>query len=128
MSTFATLSGLKINLEKSELVATATTQAEITQLATQIGCRRGSFPFKYLGLPLSDARLQREVFMPLIQKITNKLTGWSAKLLSMAGRIVLINAVLTTMPIYYMSVFDMPKWILENIDKIRRDFLWQGAA
>jgi hypothetical protein len=30
------------------------------------------------------------------------------------------------MPVYYMSVFILPKGIISQIDKIRRKFLWQG--
>lgn len=128
LTVFATISGLKVNMDKSELVATATTDSHITQLSSQIGCKKGSLPFKYLGLPLSDSRLQRQEFTHLIQKIRNRLTGWASKLLSIAGRVVLINSVITTMPIYYMSVFRMPKWVLQEIDQIRRTFLWQGVT
>jgi hypothetical protein len=39
---------------------------------------------------------------------------------------VLINSVLTSQPLYYMSAFVLPKWVIARLDKIRRCFLWHG--
>lgn len=47
--------------------------------------------------------------------------------MSIVGRIVLINSILATIPIYFMSVFRLPQWLVQDIEKIRRDFLWHGA-
>lgn len=38
----------------------------------------------------------------------------------------MINSVLTTLPIYFMSTFRLPKWVIASLDKIRRRFLWHG--
>lgn len=35
--------------------------------------------------------------------------------------------VLSAIPVYYMSVFKMPQWVLDEIDKIRLNFLWYGV-
>lgn len=64
--------------------------------------------------------------MPLIQKITKKLAMWKAPMLSIGGRVTLINATLTAMPVYMMQTFMMPKWVIKQIDKVRRRFLWHG--
>jgi hypothetical protein len=47
-------------------------------------------------------------------------------MLSPGGRLALLNSVLTTLPIYYMSAFLLPKWIIIKIDRVRRRFIWQG--
>lgn len=77
-------------------------------------------------MPLSNKKLKKDHYLPLIQKIANKLTTWKANLLSIGGRMVLLNATLTAMPIYYMQTFLLPKWVIETIDKIRKRFLWHG--
>lgn len=93
-----------------------------------MGCRLGSFPFIYLGLPLSNKKLTKQAYIPLIQKFNKRLAGWAAKYLSIAGRLVLINAVLSSLPVYFMSCLNIPAWVIKEIDKIRRRFLWHGVT
>jgi hypothetical protein len=120
---YAKISGLKVSLEKSELLVTAA-EIEVVQNLTQImGCKASNFPFKYLGMPLSNKKLQKEHYLPLIQKIQKKLPGWKASQLSIGGREILLNSTLTTIPIFFMSTFMLSKWVIREIDKIRRKFL-----
>lgn len=42
------------------------------------GIRVGSFPTRYLGLPLNPARITFATLQPFIEKITNKLHAWTA--------------------------------------------------
>ena len=44
-------SGLKINLNKSEILPIGPV-ANMEELATELGCKVGSLPTTYLGLPL----------------------------------------------------------------------------
>jgi hypothetical protein len=44
----------------------------------------------------------------------------------MAGRETLVKCVLTSQPIYHLTVFPVQKWLLKPIDKLRRSFLWKG--
>jgi hypothetical protein len=39
-------------------------------------------------------------------------------------RLQLLKSVLSSLPIYYMTSFALPKWVLNRIDQIRRSFLW----
>lgn len=38
----------------------------------------------------------------------------------------MINAVLTSLPMFFMSIFNLPKWVIREIDKVRKKFLWHG--
>ena len=64
---------------------------------------------------------------PVVEKIQNRLASWKTKILSKAGRITLIKSVLNCLPMYYMSMFKMPKTIAQKIVQIQRRFLWGGA-
>ena len=88
----------------------------------------GSLPFTYLGLPLSNKAFHKSTYLPLIHRLNSKLAGWAAAHLSVAGRIVLLNAVLSSLPTYYMTVMRLPQWVIKAIDKIRRHFLWHGVS
>ena len=48
---FEVVSGLRINLEKSELIPVGSVE-DIDDLAMEFSCRVGNLPSTYLGLPL----------------------------------------------------------------------------
>lgn len=73
MKEFEALSGIKINLFKTELFP-FNTDSNFSQEATSLfGCKLGKFPFKYLGLPLHDRKLAVKDWNFLLNKLTNKL-------------------------------------------------------
>jgi hypothetical protein len=47
--------------------------------------------------------------------------------MSLAGKLVLTNVVLSSLPIYFMTAFILPKWVIGEIDAIRRNFLWKES-
>jgi hypothetical protein len=57
---------------------------------------------------------------------TKQLEG---KYLSVGGRLVLINSVLTSLPMFMLSFFEVPKGVLERINYFRsRFFLATGQS
>jgi hypothetical protein len=56
-----------------------------------------------------------------------KLSCWKAKYLSYGGRLVLLNAVLSSLPMFMMSFFEIPKRVLKKLDHFRSRFFWQGS-
>lgn len=97
-------------------------------IATDIlKCPEGKYPLLYLGLPLKTTSLTRSEWQPLIDKVERRLDAWKGNCLSRGGRLTLVNAVLTSIPLYYMSFFILPKWVIQRIEKIRRSFLWKGT-
>lgn len=47
-------------------------------------------------------------------------------MLSLEGRITLIKASLSSLPLYYMSLFPIPKGVIAKNVKIQRQFFWSG--
>jgi hypothetical protein len=84
------------------------------------------FPIKYLGLPLSTRRLRKVDFQPQIDKATAKLSKWRGRNLTQARRVCLTKAVLSSQPVYLLTVIKPPKEVLEEVDMIRRRFLLAG--
>jgi predicted PurR-regulated permease PerM len=113
-------------MQKSELLVTSMILHQVQQLANLIQCKTTIFPLKYLGLPLADKQITRQYFKQLVDNIQDALPGWQAEYLSLAGRGVLVNAVLSAKTVYFMSIYMLPKWVTKAIDNIRRRFLWHG--
>ena len=127
LEVFGQASGLQVNLEKSAVYPIRCENLNMEEFLQPLGCQVSSFPCKYLGLPLSERRLKRVDIQPLFDKVAAKLPAWKGKLINRAGRLKLVNAVLTAVPIYFLTVFSLKKWAIKKLDKIRRSFLWKGT-
>lgn len=81
---------------------------------------------KYLGVHLSHARVGREVYSDLFDKILGRLSGWKNNCLSLAGRSTLVQAMTTAIPIHAMQSTWLPENVCDRLDKLNRDFLWSN--
>lgn len=52
-----------------------------------------------------------------------KLLVWKGKLLSLGCRLILLNYVFSTNPLYYIAMFKIPKRVISKIDQIKKYFL-----
>jgi hypothetical protein len=126
LSTFEQLSGLKINFHKSEIFCFGKAKEHEVFYSQLFGCGVGKFPFRYLGLPMHTRKLCNKDWQSIENRIENKLSGWKGKLLSVGGRLVLIKSVLSSLPMFMLSFFELPKGVLEKIDCFRSRFYWQS--
>jgi hypothetical protein len=100
---------MRINFYKSELIPINLEQEKTHEIAHLFGCPVGSFPIKYLGVPLHFEKLKREDIQPLVDKIIAKVSGWRGRLLSQAARIVLVQTCIASIPVYLLSFIKFPK-------------------
>lgn len=63
----------------------------------------------------------------VIDKFMSKLTSWKAKAFLFRRRLTLMMIVLGNLPTYFLSLFVAPDGVLEQMEKIRRNFLWDGS-
>ncbi|KAE8799802.1 hypothetical protein D1007_24676 [Hordeum vulgare] len=113
---FSKATGLVINFHKSTFAPIHLEPGLAASLASILGCTVASFPQSYLGLPLSTHKLNIKDFF-IIDKIDRHLAGWRGVLLTIAGRAILVKAVLRALPIYAMSALLLPMSIVQEIDK-----------
>ncbi|GJZ17557.1 reverse transcriptase zinc-binding domain-containing protein [Tanacetum coccineum] len=62
------------------------------------------------------------------QKVQARVDDWKNKFLSAAGRLQLIRSVLSSMHIYWASMFILPSRVLLDIEQIIRHFLWSHGS
>lgn len=125
MDIFGQASGLHTNMEKTEIYPIRCQGINLEQVLGEQH-RIHQFPCKYLGLPLHTRKLPRASVQPIIQKIANRLPGWERDFFTYPGRELLVKTVLSDMPTYFLTIFKLPKWAIDSIDRFRRSFLWRG--
>ncbi|GKV48452.1 hypothetical protein SLEP1_g55265 [Rubroshorea leprosula] len=128
MRTFELASGLKINFGKSQIMGVGTEEGWKERMAYRLCCKAGDLPFKYLGTPVGGNHRRIAMWQPLVNSFKKKLASWKGQNLSLGGRITLLNSMLSSLPVYLMSAYKIPKGILFSLDKIRRNFLWGGMG
>ena len=124
---FEAISGLSINLNKSGILPVGRVE-NVEVLASELGCKVGSLPSTYLGLPLGAPHKSVAVWDGVEERMRKRLALWKRQFISKGGRITLIRSTLASMPIYLMSLLRMPKVVRLRLEKIQRDFLWGGGA
>lgn len=93
-----------------------------------MGCKVISLSTSYLGLLLCVGKTSKALLNPVVERLEQRLAYWKAKYLSSGSRISLIQSALADLPIYFMSIFKCPASIIKHLEKLRRDFLWQGPS
>lgn len=125
LETFHRLSGLEMNRDKSALYTAGTDESKQENLET-LGFTKGSFPFRYLGLPLTHKKLKKSEYSPLLDSISSRFNHWTTKMLSFAGRLQLISSVICSTVNFWISAFMLPKACLKQIESMCNHFLWSG--
>ncbi|GKD48022.1 hypothetical protein Tco_1276998 [Tanacetum coccineum] len=62
---------------------------------------------------------RKSAWVGLVNKLKARLSKWKVKTLSIGGRLTLLKSVLGAFPIYYMSIFKVPKGVLKTMESIR---------
>ncbi|XP_056691739.1 uncharacterized protein [Spinacia oleracea] len=106
---FSKASGLEANLHKSDVYVAGVSDSAASQIVDTLGIAKGSFPFKYLGVPLTTRKLSYTDCKPLIEKTVARIKSWATKFLSYAGRLQLVRSVLFGIQLYWCQIFVMPK-------------------
>lgn len=91
------------------------------------GFQQGSFPFRYLGIPLASVKLELSDYSPLIEKITAKILTWPRNTLSYAGRLELIRWVLQVWSaMLWLSILPTPEGVISKIYGLCKSFYWSS--
>ncbi|GJW54813.1 RNA-directed DNA polymerase, eukaryota, reverse transcriptase zinc-binding domain protein [Tanacetum coccineum] len=121
---FSKYSGLKPNMQKSTMFFGGLSVPEQENLLQIIPFSIGRLPVRYLGVPLVTKQISVKDCKPLTEKVKVKVQDWRNRSLSYAGRLQLIASILSSMQIYWASVFLLPRTIIKEINELLKAFLW----
>lgn len=110
---FELRSGLAVSFQKTSFYASGLTEQELSTIQASTGMQHGSLPFRYLGVPLNSRKLSIVNCEPLLQQVKSRLSSWSVKTLSFAGRLLLIKTVIAGITTFWCSAFILPKSCVE---------------
>ncbi|GJR85158.1 RNA-directed DNA polymerase, eukaryota, reverse transcriptase zinc-binding domain protein [Tanacetum coccineum] len=119
---FHRASGLRINMIKSKLMGISVDISKVEQAAAKIGCVTLKTPFNYLGLKVGGLMSRLQSWNEIVESIATRLSRWKLKTLSIGGRLTLLKSVLGAIPIYHMSIFEVPMKVLQRMESIRSRF------
>ena len=120
---FELVSDLKIDQQKSEVIPVGETM-DVNRATSLFGCKVGKLPTSYLGLPLGAPKKHCGVWDSIEERFKRKLAVWKKHYLSKGGRLVLLKSTLSNLPIYFMSLFVIPRKVRIKLERIQKDFLW----
>ncbi|CAA7044678.1 unnamed protein product [Microthlaspi erraticum] len=123
--TFCSSSGQKVSLEKSKIFFSGNVSRDLEKTISEAsGIQSLRDLGKYLGMPVLQKRMNKDTFGEVLARVSAKLAGWKSCVLSMAGRLTLTKAVLSSIPVHSMSSIMLPQSTLSGLDKLSRSFLW----
>ncbi|CDY18467.1 BnaA04g21200D [Brassica napus] len=113
-------------VQKSSFFASGLSTAETDLIQFSTGMPMGALPVRYLGVPLCTKKLSMLHCEVLMQQIKSRLSSWSTKSLSFAGRLLLIKTVITGIMTFWCSTFILPQACVKRINSLCGVFLWKG--
>ena len=125
LSTYEDASGQKLNRDKTTLFFSKNTDRGIhDSIIDLFGVPEVKQYEKYLGLPSFVGRNKKTSLAFIKDRIWKKFQGWKEKILSQAGREVLLKAVVQAIPTFSMSCFKLPITLCHEIEAMIRKFWW----
>lgn len=118
-------SGQVINKDKSAILFSKNTnQRQKRQMMDIMGITEEGLKGRYLGLPAYVGKSKSKTFQYIKEKVWGKIQGWKEKLLSKAGKEILIKAAAQAIPVYTMTCFDLTKNLCDELSSMICKFWW----
>ncbi|KAL4364181.1 hypothetical protein GQ457_04G021280 [Hibiscus cannabinus] len=117
--------GHKVIATKTKIMFSKNTSSRIrSDIVGDFGYTEVQDLVRYLGVLLLHRHVKKATYDYIIEKVRSRFTGWSARSLSMVGRITLLKSVIQAIPTYSMQSTWLPISVCLEVEKLIRGFLW----
>jgi hypothetical protein len=123
LKAYETATGMKANKKKTEIVSN---DFEILKEARALGFATPK-ETKYLGCPVGIAPNYDALWKKTIGKIQNAANFWKCRTAAIKDRVLLAKTMLLSKVWYFASILPVPPQIVDKIDKIIMDFVWNSS-
>ena len=118
-------SGQKLNKDKTSLFFSKNAMEKVKELVKKMfGAQIIHQHERYLALPLLVGRGKKKAFNCIKDQVGRKIASWKGKLLSIAGREILIKIVAQATPTYTMNCFKLPDSLCNKMNSLVSNFWW----
>ena len=125
LHTYEKESGQKLNRDKTSLFFSKNTSGEIQSFVKEtFEAQIVQQHERYMGLQPMVGKGKKKAFNRIKDQVGRKIAGWKGKLLSNAGREILIKAVAQATPTYTMNCFKLPDSLCSEINSMVGGFWW----
>ncbi|XP_058111170.1 uncharacterized protein LOC131254184 [Magnolia sinica] len=101
---FEAVSGLRVNLAKSKMYGVNLEEEELVSYALSFHCSSTSFLTTFTGLPLCLRPPAKSLWNKISNRFEKHLARWKCRYLSLGGRLTLIKAALSNLPLYFVFI------------------------
>ena len=124
LKNFQSVSGLKLNFEKT--IAKSIGSVKHSDCIGNFNIKWSDDPVQTLGIIISnDPRvIMEENFMSKLRSTEKILNMWSIRGLSLKGRVTILKSLVIPKFLYPMSVLPVPKNVVDVIDNMIINFVW----
>jgi hypothetical protein len=117
---------LAYNLTKCQMAPTRCDTEQLALALTKFPRDVVPFPSKYLGIPLSIAKLPKVAFPAMVDQVADRLPTWKGRLLRHSRRLILFKTILQAMPIYVSISLQLPPLGHQGVGKDLQGFPVNG--
>jgi hypothetical protein len=116
--------GAKLNLHKSVVILLAL--QVIPHWLNSTGCiiSLAGTVKKYLGAPFGWGLKAGQLHTVCMEKLAKRLSTWATKLLTFAGRMLLVTHILQAIPIYHAMLLKSTTQVQQQLTLLCREYLW----
>ncbi|XP_031090853.1 uncharacterized protein LOC115995843 [Ipomoea triloba] len=126
---YESMSGQAVNYHKSSVCFSRNTHAQHREeVVGLLGVTQAPNFGKYLGLPAFVGRNRKQAFSYIEDKIKQRILSWNKRLLTQAGKEVLLKSVAQAMPTFSMSVFLLPDSVCTSLERTMNRYWWGSGT
>lgn len=128
LNLFCSATGMLISPGKSIFICNIQNNPVLTEVQNFLPFQATELDggIKYLGYFIKPICYKIHDWRWLITKLEKRINLWLLKYLSLGGRLIMLKAVLSSLPAYWALLAKIPQVVLRKLNSLMFQFLWSG--